>query len=156
LPRLDVFTSYGVSSRNFTGGSGDYLVGASMTFNLFDAGRKARLDQARAAEALATAEQERLANQLRLEVVRAQQQFLTARARLAVASRVISHATEALRIVQERYHEGLTTITEVLRAETALVRAQTNVLAARYDHYIGYASVLLATGRLIDVQPFVS
>ena len=43
-------------------------------------------------------------------------------ARLLVAQRVIGHATEALRIVQDRYREGLTTITEVLRAETALVR----------------------------------
>jgi outer membrane protein TolC len=156
LPRVDLFTSVGVSARSFLTGSTDYLVGASVTFNLFDAGRKARLAQARAAETIATLEQEHLANQIRLEVVRARQQFITARERLTVAERVISHATEALRIVQDRYHEGLTTITEVLRAETALVRARTNVLAARYDHYIGYANVLLATGQLTDVQPFVS
>jgi outer membrane protein TolC len=153
---VDLFTSVGVSARSFLTGSTDYLVGASVTFNLFDAGRKARLAQARAAETIATLEQEHLANQIRLEVVRARQQFITARERLAVAERVISHATEALRIVQDRYHEGLTTITEVLRAETALVRARTNVLAARYDYYIGYANVLLATGQLTDVQPFVS
>ncbi len=155
LPRVDVFTSYGFSSRNFSSGSGDYLVGASVTFNLFDAGRKARISQARAAESLAAADQERLASQIRFEVVRAHQQFLSARECLVVASRVISHATEALRIVRDRYNEGLTTITEVLRAETALVRAQMNVLAARYDHYIGYAGVLLVTGQLTDVQPFV-
>jgi outer membrane protein TolC len=58
--------------------------------------------------------------------------------------------------VQDRYHEGLTTITEVLRAETALVRARMNVLAARHDYYIGYANVLLTSGRLTDVQAFVS
>jgi outer membrane protein TolC len=156
LPRVDVFTNAGLSSRNWWSGSGDYTVGASLTFNLFDAGRKARLAQARAAERLAHSEQEHLANQIRLEVVRAHQQFVTAQARLRVAERIISHATEALRIVQDRYHEGLTTITEVLRAEAALAQAHTNVLAARYDHYIGYATVLFATGQLTDVQPFVS
>ncbi|MFN7947600.1 MAG: TolC family protein [Blastocatellia bacterium] len=156
LPRVDVFTSVGVSSRNLTSGSSDYLVGASVTFNLFDAGRSARISQARAAQSLAATEQESLASQIRFEVVRAHQQFISARERLAVASRIISHATEALRIVQDRYHEGLTTITEVLRAETALVQARMNVLAARYDHYIGYASVLLSSGQLNDVQPFVS
>jgi hypothetical protein len=31
-----------------------------------------------------------------------------------------------------------------------------NLIAARYDHYVGFANVLLATGRLTDVQPFVS
>jgi outer membrane protein TolC len=156
LPRVEVFTSIGVSARSFITGSTDYLVGASVSFNLFDAGRKARLSQAQAAETVATLEQEHLANQIRLEVVKARQQFITARERLAVMQRVISQATEALRIVQDRYHEGLTTITEVLRAESALTQARTNVLAARYDHYIGYATVLLATGRLTDVQPFVS
>ncbi len=156
LPRVDVFTSVGVSARSLLTGSTDYVVGASVSFNLFDAGRKARLSQAQAAETIATLEQEHLANQIRLEVVRARQQFITARERLAVMQRVISQATEALRIVQDRYHEGLTTITEVLRAETALTQARTNVLAARYEHYIGYATVLLATGQLTDVQPFVS
>ncbi len=156
LPRVEVFTSVGVSARSLISGSTDYVVGANVSFNLFDAGRKARLSQARAAETIATLEQQHLADQIRFEVVRARQQFITARERLAVMQRVISQATEALRIVQDRYHEGLTTITEVLRAETALTQARTNVLAARYEHYVGYAALLLATGRLTDVQAFVS
>lgn len=157
LPRVDVFANAGVSANKWIyDGSGDYLIGASVTFNLFDAGRKARIAEARAAAELATSEQEHLANQIRLEVVRAYQEYVSARERLLVAERVISHATEALRIVQDRYHEGLTPITEVLRAETALVRARLSLLAARYDHYVGYANVLLATGRLTDVEPFAS
>jgi outer membrane protein TolC len=157
LPRVDVFANAGGSTNKWVyDGSGDYLIGASVTFNLFDAGRKARITQARAAAELAAREQEHLANQVRLEVVRAYQEYVSARERLIVAERVISYATEALRIVQDRYHEGLTTITEVLRAETALVRARLNLLAARYDHYVGYANVLLATGRLTDVEPFAS
>jgi len=156
LPRVDVFANAGASRNNWVDGSGDYLIGASVTFNLLDAGRKARIAQARAAAELAASEREHLANQIRLEVVRAYQEYVSARERLVVAERVISHAAEALRIVQDRYHEGLTTITEVLRAETALVRARLNLLAARYDHYVGYANVLLATGRLTDVEPFAS
>lgn len=156
LPRVDVFASAGASRNNWVGGSGDYIVGASVTFNLFDAGRNARINQARAAESLAASQQEHLANQIRLEVVRAYQQFVSARERVKVAERVIAHATEALRIVQDRYNEGLTTITETLRAETALARAQSNLLSARYDYYVGYAALLLASGRLTDVEPFVS
>ncbi len=156
LPRLDVFTSAGVSSQAFNNGSADYLVGASVTFNLFDAGRKARLQQARAGEALVVAEQQHLTNQIRFEVVRAQQQFISARARLNVAGRAVTQATEALRIVQDRYLEGLTTITELLRAETALTQTRMSLVAARYEHYVGYAQVLLSCGRLNDVQVFVS
>jgi outer membrane protein TolC len=130
-------------------------MGASITVNLFDAGRKARINQAYAAQAIAEAEQEQLANQISFEVVRAYQQFVSARERLQVVGQTTVQATEVLRIVQDRYREGLTTITEVLRAELALVRARTDVLTARHDHYVAYANVLLATGRLKDVQPFV-
>ena len=104
---------------------------------------------------MATAEQEHLASQIRLEVVRAYQQYVSARERLAVAGQVIDQATETHRIIQNRYREGLTTITEVLRAETALVRSRLNLVAARYDHYVSYAHVLLSVGKMTDIQPFL-
>jgi outer membrane protein len=156
-PRIDAFATAGASAHYLvTSGSADYAVGASLTFNMFDAGRKARIDQARANESIARAETEQLANQIRFEVVRSYQQYLSARERLAVVRQVSAQASETLRIVQDRYHSGITTITELLRAETALVRARTDVLNARYDQYVGYANVLLATGNLKDVAAFGS
>jgi len=156
LPRVDVFANFGASRNNFVNGSSDYVVGASVTFNLFDAGRNARIAQARAEANLAASEQQQLTNQIRFEVVRAHQQFITARERLKVADRIINQASEALRITQDRYQAGLTTITEVLRAETTLTRARLIVLLARHDFYVGFASVMLATGRMTDVQAFIS
>jgi outer membrane protein len=155
LPHVDAFSTVGISGRNPVTGSSDYAIGASVTVNVFDAGRKARINQARAAEAIAQAEQEQLGNQISFEVVRAYQQFISARERLQVVAQTTTQAGEVLRIVQDRYREGLTTITEVLRAELALVRARTDVVTARHDHYVAYANVLLATGRLKDVRPFV-
>jgi outer membrane protein TolC len=155
LPRVDAFASVGVSGRSPVTGSSDYTVGAAVTLNIFDAGRKSRLKQARAAEAIAQAEQEHLANQISFEVVRAYQQFVSARERVKVVAQSTVQASEVLRVGQDRYREGLTTITEVLRAELALVRARTDVLTARHDHYVAYANVLLATGRLRNVQHFV-
>ena len=156
LPRLDLFGNYGMSGNDLSSGSSDYTISANLTFNLFDPGRNARISKARAAESMATAEQEHLANQIRLEVVRAYQQYVSARERLVVAGEVIDQATETHRIVQNRYQEGLTTITEVLRAETALVRARLQLVAARYDHYVSYAQVLLSCGKLTDIRPFLS
>ena len=156
LPRLDLFGNYGLSGKDLSSGSSDYAFGASLTFNLFDPGRSARIGKARAAESMAAAEQEHLANQIRLEVARAYQQHVSARERLVVAGQAIDQASETLRIIQNRYREGLTTITEVLRAETALVRARLNLVAARYDHYVSYAHVLLSVGKLTDIQAFTS
>src|SRR5688572_2761474 len=156
-PRIEAFATAGASTHYLvTSGSIDYAVGASVTFNVFDAGRKARIEQARANESIARAETQQLANQIRFEVVRSYHQYLSARERLAVVAQISAQASETLRIVQDRYHAGLTNITELLRAETALVRARTDVLNARYDQYVGYASVLLATGNLKDVRAFGS
>jgi len=156
LPRLDLLGNYGMSGKDLSSGSSDYTIGASVTFNIFDSGRSARISKARAGESMATAEQEHLANQIRLEVVRAYQQYVSARERLMVVGQVIDQATETHRIVQNRYREGLTTITEVLRAETALVRSRLNLIAARYDHYVSYAHVLLSVGKLTDIEAFLS
>ena len=156
LPRLDLFGNYGLSGKDLASGNPDYTFGASLTFNIFDPGRSARISKALAAESMATAEQQHLTSQIRLEVVRAFQQHVSARERLVVAGQVIDQATETHRIVQNRYREGLTTITEVLRAETALVRARLNLVAARYDHYVSYAHVLLSIGKMTDIQPFLS
>ncbi|OGP88578.1 MAG: hypothetical protein A2156_06255 [Deltaproteobacteria bacterium RBG_16_48_10] len=156
LPTLDFMATYGGSGKDLSSSSPDYTISANLTFNLFDPGRNARISKARAAESMATAEQEHLANQIRLEVVRAYQQYVSARERLVVVGEVIDQATETHRIVQNRYREGLTTITEVLRAETALVRARLHLVAARYDHYVSYAQVLLSCGKLTDIQPFIS
>jgi outer membrane protein len=156
LPRLDLVGNYGLSGKDLSSGSSDYTIGANLTFNIFDPGRRARIGKARAAESMAVAEQEHLANQIRLEVVRAYQQYVSSRERLLVAGQVIAQAIETHRIIRNRYREGLTTITEVLRAETALVRAHLNLVAARYDHYVSYAHVLLSAGKLTDIEPFVS
>jgi len=157
LPKVDLFSTYGASGKDLmTSGGPDYLVGAGLTYHLFDLGRGAKLDQARASQTLAVAEQEHLANQIRLEVVRAYQHYISARERLGYAAEAVTQAREALRIVEDRYQAGLTIITEVLRAQTAFVRARLNLLAARYDYYMGYAHILIATGRLTDVQPFDS
>jgi outer membrane protein TolC len=155
LPRLDFMATYGGSGKDLSSGSSDWTVGAGLTFNLFDPGRGARINKAAAAESMASAEQESLANQIRLDVVRAYQQFVSSRDRLTVAEQVISQATETHRIVQNRYREGLTTITEVLRAETALVRSRLNLVAARYDYYVSYAHVLLSVGKMTDIEAFV-
>jgi len=152
LPNARGSASFGVSGRNPTSGSSDYVVGVNVTFDLFNPERKARLSEARSALSSAEAQQSERGNQIRLDVVRAVQQFLTAKQQLDVARSSGEQAQEALRIIQDRYDLGLTTITDLLRAQTELVRAQMGVLASRHAYVVGYAAVLLATGELTDVR----
>jgi outer membrane protein len=155
LPDLNLFASFGNSARSLTSGSSDFMTGVSVTFNILDFGRSARINQVQAVRSAAEAEKEHQADQIRLEVVQAYQNFLSARARLEVAAGALAEAEETLRIAQDRHEAGLTTLTELLRSQTTLLRARMNVLGARYDYYVGYAESLLASGQLDDVQAYV-
>jgi outer membrane protein len=154
LPEVNLFASFGASGRNLATGSTDYSVGAALTINLFDPGRGARLGQARIQRELARVESDRIADQIVIEVARAYQDYRVAEQQLEVAVATLSNAREALRIIQERYLAGLTGITDVLRAETAFVRARTNVVASTHGHYVTYANLLLQSGELNDVSAF--
>ena len=121
---------------------------------MFDPGRKARIAQAAEGEVLAGLEREVLADQIRLEVIRSLQAFKTSDAKIRVSIKSIAQAEEALRIVEDRYKSGLTTFNEVLRSSSAVTKAKQDLLATRYEYYISYAQILLATGRLNDVRWF--
>lgn len=150
-PDFNVFGQVGYSTQTFANGGGDFAVGAKLTFNILDFGRDPRTDQSSAASEAARAQERHKANEIQFEVVQAYQSFLTSRERVHVAAKSVDQAAETLRIVNDRHGVGLTTITEVLRSQTTLLRTQMNVLAARYDYYLSYAQTLLATGSLTDV-----
>lgn len=154
LPRIDVYSNLGYSSPYVANGSSDYTIGASLTYTLFDPGRKARIAQAAEGEVLAGLEREVLGDQIRLEVIRSLQAFKTSDAKIRVSIKSIAQAEEALRIVEDRYKGGLTTFNEVLRAGLAVTKAKQDLLTTRYEYYISYAQILLATGRLNDVRWF--
>jgi len=152
LPQVSAFGNFGYSSPYIANGSTDYTVGVNLSYTLFDAARKPRREQSATAEAIAELEKESLGNQIRLDVIRALQNYKTARAKIQVSIKSITQAAEALKMIHDRYKFGLTTFNEVLRAESALVRSKHNLLISRFDYLTGYASVLLATGELTDVR----
>jgi outer membrane protein TolC len=154
LPEVNVFASFGSSGRNLTTGSADYAVGATASFSLLDRSRPARVGEALVEQRLAETERDRVANQIRVEVVRAYNRYRAAEEQVEVAETALSQAVEGVRIIQDRYEAGLSTITDVLRAETALIRTRMNAAVSRHDHYLGYAAVLLSAGELNDVKAF--
>lgn len=154
FPEVRVFGSVGTSRRSITNGSNDYSVGAALTYNLFEAGRRSKTDAAQLQKGLMQTERDRARDLIRIEVTRAYYSYRAAEGQLAVAEASLSQAEEALRIVQDRYEAGLTTIVDLLRAETAVVRSRMSVVASRYDQQVGYANLLLSAGTLDDVDAF--
>jgi outer membrane protein TolC len=93
---------------------------------------------------------------VRLEVRRAYYDVGASRQQVEVARAAISQAQESLRINQDRYDGGLTTITDLLGAEEAARRSQTDYWEAVYRFHTSYANLELASGTLNFQSPVVT
>jgi len=152
LPRIDALANWSATGGSFGTRNPDHMVGVFATFDLFDGSKLARVAEARAAVAEARATESAARDGVTMEIVAAWHRADAARQRVAVASKAVEQAEAAARIIRDRYQQGLTTITEQLRADTALVSARLGLLAARYDAVVGRAELLRATGGLNDVE----
>lgn len=154
LPRVDAFGSFGASGATFGDRSSDHTAGVAVTLELFDRARPARIAAARAGIEAAHAGETMARDAVTMDVVAAWHRLRAARETANVAATAAQQAEAAARIVRDRYEQGLTTITEQLRAQTALVSAQFALLAARYESVVAHAELLRATGELHDVESF--
>lgn len=155
LPRVDAMASYGASGARFGEHDSDHLIGVTLSWNVLDPARRGRIAEAVAAKEAAHYAEVSAADDVELEIVSAFHRYRAAREKLEVGRASVEQAESAARIVRDRYEQGLTTITEELRAQTALLRTRMSLLGARYDCYTGYAELLRAMGGLDDVEPFV-
>ena len=116
-------------------------------FNRFDrelaiAQREASYDVAQA-----TAEDERRAVQAELTARLAE--LDAARSKIDITLTSVSAATEDLRVQQERYRLGASTIVDVLTSQEALNQAEVDVVNARFDYLRAKAQLDALIGRTL-------
>jgi len=146
----DAMTLGGPSGTNWT-------AGARLDFNLFAGGAtKARLAEATANASRAKHNVEWFRSGITLEVRKAFLDVQAAAQRAAAAHDAADQAKESLRIVQNRYEAGLTTITELLRAQTAQLDALTLYLNALGDWQVAQAQLERAAGVLTPESRLVA
>jgi outer membrane protein TolC len=150
LPTMHLIGNYEINNHRFSSdGQDSWSVGVVLNVNLFNGGAdRARIVEAQANHQRAVALRERLSSAIALEVRDAYLALQTARERVAVAKDAVAHAEESLRIVQDRYEAGLTTIVELLDSETALTAARTNLTRTLYEATVGQARLDLNLGTL--------
>lgn len=157
-PRVNAFGGWEADNPTFVGGGGgsNWLAGIEVQFDLFEGGAKrAQLSHARALEEKVTAVKEMATDTIRLEVRRAYYDLDAARQQVEVARTAIAQSQESLRINQDRYDTGLSTIADLLAAEEAVRRSQTDYWDAVYRYHTGYANLELADGTLSPQSPVV-
>jgi len=147
-----------LSPTLFAGGGGSsWLGGIEVQFDIFQGGAKrAQLSRERALQEKAIAMKQASTDAVRLEVRRAYYDFDANRQQVEVARAAISQAQESLRMNQDRYDGGLTTITDLLGTEDAARRTQNDYWQALYRLHTSYANLELATGTLNPQSPVVT
>jgi len=132
-----------------TKGGANWFTGLTLRWNLFNGMTdKARIEETSLAAERAAAQKQRAENGIRLQVRKAHLDLGSAGERIEVARSAVTMAEESHRIIQNRYENGLTTVTELLRSETALAAARLRHLAAVHDQRVATASLLQAAGIL--------
>ena len=158
-PQVNAFAGWEMDNPTFVAGGGgnNWLGGVEVKFDIFDGGAKsAELSRQHALEEKSAAMKQAASDEVRLEVRRAYYQFDSSRQQVEVARAAIAQAQESLRINQDRYDSGLTTITDLLTAEEAARHSQTNYWEAVYRFHTSYANLELASGTLNSQSPVVT
>ena len=150
LPQFFVRGTFETDRYNFFNRGGvNWMVIGGMRWNLYDGNRaRSARDEARYLAESAAAEQKNAASAVQLQTRQSYRSWRSAQERIGVTESAISMAEEALRIIRNRYSAGMANITEVLRAQTALLEAQTRRLAAVYDQRLAAIELERAAGTL--------
>jgi outer membrane protein len=158
-PRINGFAGWEADNPSLFGGGGgnNWLAGIEVQFDLFQGGAKrAQLAREQAVQDKVEALKQAATDAIQLEVRRAYYDLDTARQQVDVARAAIAQAQESLRINQDRYSAGLSTITDLFGAEEAARRSQADYWQAIYRYHTGYANMELATGTLSPQSPVVT
>ena len=149
LPKLNTFGNYQYNDSRLTGfGANSYLVGVQLSWDIFKGNKTKnaitiqKLERDKLSEQLAQQK-----DQSQLELNKACHDLSDAKFEIQQRKAAIEQASESLRILQNRYQQGLVNTTDVLMAETqlsqqkfALAQAQFTMNLTRY-----YLQFLTAT-----------
>ncbi len=147
LPEVSAAGQYTKTAGEKTEAKENWYLGARMTFPLFDGGL-ITAEIARERVELERVREEERATRLSvvLEVKDARLAIANASDRLESARVAIESAREALRVERLKYDTGAGTNTNVIDAQTALLRAETDSHQAVYDREVGFALLQKSMG----------
>lgn len=147
LPKLNAFGNYQYNDSRLTGfGANAYLVGIQLSWNVFNGNKTKHVIAAQKLErdklAVQLAQQK---DQGQLELDKAYRDLSDARFEMGQDLAAIEQATEALRILQNRYQQGLVNTTDVLTADTQLSQLKFSLAQAQFTASVTSAYIQLLT-----------
>jgi len=149
LPNINLIGSYELNSQDFRNSGDSYTVGAMMRVNLYSGDRiSAKTRESEAMLSRIRAMRNDTAAGIEVQTRQAFLQAQSAWNRISVAEAAVSQSEEGLRIVRDRYENGLLTLVSLLDAEVALQSAHNNRYRSLHDYLAARIQLSLATGTL--------
>lgn len=126
----------------------EWRAGIMASWTIYDSGEiKAKTEQAKSQSKEFLYRLHDMENEIRMEVTRAEHNFVSARARYNVALRRVEEAREDYRIAVKRYESGVGTNLDMLDSRLALTDSKTDFIDAMYDIELAQSDLAYATGN---------
>ncbi len=149
VPQVGLSGGYDYLQNRYLAHEGQWVVALGLKWNVFDGGSSRNRGSAIEFQAAALSEQRNdLASVIGLQVRQSWLEVQTTRKRIDVTQSAITQAKENVRVVRDRYVNGLAPYTEVLDAETLRVNSETNNANAVYDAVFAGVRLKHAIGEL--------
>jgi outer membrane protein TolC len=152
LPRVDLFATYQAFGDEFflPNDLKRWIYGFSINFPIWNnAQREIQLSQAKSNREVARALRDDIEREVRRDVVAVYEVFETARASADLAEVAVVVARENMRVNEERYRVGATTILDLLTAQVSLVEAEATLVQASQAERLALAGLEALLGRRI-------
>ncbi len=147
LPKLNAFGSYQLNDSKMLGfGAGAYLVGAQVSWHFFQGNKTKNTIATQTLERnKLTAQLAQQKEQSNVELSKAKRDIADAQTEITRQKTAIEQATEALRILQNRYQQGLVNTTDVMVATTQLSQQKFGLAQAIFNQNLSKAYTQLLT-----------
>lgn len=143
LPRLNAFGTFEFNDdKVFQADANNYLVGAQLSWDLFQgAQRYSKIQRSRAEVDKSKLELARYITKNNTEFNKAKRMYLDAQNKLALADLAVTQSKESLRIRNNRFKQGLEKVSDVLIAETLFAKKQLEYYQTIFE--LNYAEAYL-------------
>jgi outer membrane protein TolC len=149
LPAINLIGTYELNSSDFRNSGDSYTVGAMLRVNLYSGDRmSAKTRESEAMLGRVRAMRNDMAAGIEVQTRQAFFQAQSAWNQISVAEAAVAQAEEGLRIVRDRYENGLLTLVSLLDAEVSLQTALTNRYRSLHDYSASRIQLSLAAGTL--------
>jgi outer membrane protein len=135
--------------RFVTQAGGNWFAGVTLQWNLFNGfADRGRIRESQQMIASTRSQADQVRNGAKLEVRRAHVDLVAATERIGLSAAAVAQAEESLRITRNRYEGGLSTVTDLLRNQVAVLESRLRQLMAVHDQRVAAVMLELAAGGL--------